>query len=486
MIVVPHGWNFMSGGISHSTPFAYTQDVPMLWYGPGFIQAQGAVGRAVTLADVAPTIAKLIGFDWDAPDGVPMTEALVPNPPSPPKLVVVLVYDAGGRYVHDLWPGAWPNLKGLIPKGTWYEDATAGASPSNTAPAHATIGTGAFPFRHGVLDNYNRYPDGSVRDPYAQGPNYGLLCRALAEDYAAEVGPDAIVGLSATVPWHLGTIGRGADGGGPATMAVLKESSGHHGPEAPRWGLPPSMAPFYRCPGYVNDLPPISDYWDVAETLGGGHVGSGMWRSHDIGRMQGGFDTPARIPYQQTLVEALIRNEGFGRHDAPDLLFVNCKLIDEVGHKFTASAVEMKDAVLVQDRALKRLVKFLDGPDGPGHGEWVLLVTADHGHTADPAVTGGFPIHEPAVHQLTQERFDHRVNDEAVVDLVRPIWLNLDAAEMKANGVTFDKIARYLAGLTKAQTAKPDLVLPPGQAGQRVFDAVFAGSVLSRLPCLPD
>src|SRR5215831_17877051 len=29
IMVVPHGANFMAGGISHSTPFPYTQDVPV-------------------------------------------------------------------------------------------------------------------------------------------------------------------------------------------------------------------------------------------------------------------------------------------------------------------------------------------------------------------------------------------------------------------------------------------------------------------------
>ena len=88
--------------------------------------------------------------------------------------------------------------------------------------------------------------------------------------------------------------------------------------------------------------------------------------------------------------------------------------------------------------------------------------------------------------QLTQQRFDHLANANAVVDLVRPIWLNLDTSELEANGFTLDRVARYLAGLTKAQTAKPGFTVPAGQAGQRVFDAVFAGPVLSRLPCLPD
>ena len=49
-----------------------------------------------------------------------------------------------------------------------------------------------------------------------------------------------------------------------------------------------------------------------------------------------------------------------------------------------------------------------------------------------------------------------------------------------------DAARRRRAGLTKAQTAKPGFTVPAGQAGQGVFEAVFAGSVLWPFPCLPD
>jgi hypothetical protein len=480
LMIVPHGFDFVSGGISHSTPFAYTQDVPMLWYGPGFVGARGSVDRPVTLADVAPTIANLIGFDWTAPDGHAMTEALVPGLQQRPKLVIVLVLDGAGRFVLDLFPKAWPNIRSLIPEGTWFDAATVGSSPSNTAPAHASIGTGAFPFRHGVLDNYIRFPSLAYQDPYAAGPNFALLNRTLAEEYAAAAGPDATVGLCATVSWHLGMLGRGSDGGtGPATMAILKEGTNRRGPTSPRWGLPAGVEPFYRCPDYVNDpdvVPPIDTFWHVAETLAGGQAGSDLWRGHDIGQLQGGFHTPARIPFQQALVEAVIDREGFGTHQEPDLLFLNYKLIDEIGHMFTASSPEMRDSVMVQDRYLARFVSFLEDRLP---GQYVLLLTADHGHTAAPSSDGGFAISEPSVLRLIAERF----GTDSFVDVLRPIWLDLDTAEMKANGITLDQLARFLAGLTKAQTARPNVVVPRSQAGERVFDAVFAGSLLSHLPC---
>ena len=67
------------GGLPHSGPWDYVAEVPLLLYGPGYIRAQGAVDRTVTLADIAPTQGELVGFEFDAPDGAPLTEALVPE-----------------------------------------------------------------------------------------------------------------------------------------------------------------------------------------------------------------------------------------------------------------------------------------------------------------------------------------------------------------------------------------------------------------------
>ncbi|MBI4259510.1 MAG: twin-arginine translocation signal domain-containing protein, partial [Actinobacteria bacterium] len=43
MILVPRGFAYMDGGISHSVPWRYMQHVPMFWYGPGIVRAQGAL-----------------------------------------------------------------------------------------------------------------------------------------------------------------------------------------------------------------------------------------------------------------------------------------------------------------------------------------------------------------------------------------------------------------------------------------------------------
>jgi hypothetical protein len=395
ILLVPHGWNYLSaaarnptteqnGHISHSTPWRYTADVPMFWYGPGFIRATGAVDRAVTSVDVAPTISKLIGFPFSAPDGSPMDEALRANAPKP-KLVVVLVWDGAGRYVLDLHPRSWPHLKGLISKGTWYTRATTGSSPTNTPPVHANIGTGAFPRTHGVVDTGIRFPDGKLGDSWSRGPGV-LKVPTLADEYAKAKGTAARTACVATLSWHLGMVGQGANlpGGVPHTVALKIPGATTSSP--PTWGLPPALGAYYRFPAYVNDLPPLKDYWGTADVADGHR--DGTWRGHDIGALEGGFDTPARIPWQARAIREVILREDLGNHDEADLLFLNYKIIDEVGHMFYADSVEMADTIEVQDRFLGSFVSWLDRRLP---GQWVLLLTADHGHLRRRRGPAGWP-----------------------------------------------------------------------------------------------
>ena len=80
---VPQEPNFVGTNFPHSGPWDYLQDVPLFWYGPGIIPALGRVERPVTLADVAPTQAKLLDFAFDAPDGRALPE--IPKPDTPPR-----------------------------------------------------------------------------------------------------------------------------------------------------------------------------------------------------------------------------------------------------------------------------------------------------------------------------------------------------------------------------------------------------------------
>jgi hypothetical protein len=480
--ILPIEPNFVGSGLPHVGPWDYAQDVPMFWYGPGHVAPVGVVDRPVTLAGIAPTQGELLGFPFSTPDGSPMREALADGQ-SPPKLLVTIVWDAGGRNVLDRWPDDWPYLRSLISEGAWYEHATVGTSPTSTAQTHATIGTGVFPDHHGIVAHRLRI-GGELTTPWAKGPAY-LMKPTLADLYDLAMGNEPIVGELGTVSIHLGMLGHGSMwGGGDQDIAAVREVVGAEtlGEEGFEWNLTPALQPYYRLPDYLNEVPGFDE--DVrAVDAADGRI-DGRWRENDIAQLLSGFDTPARIPYQTRVLEELITREGFGRDDVPDLLFVNYKMIDYISHVWTVNSPEMQDAVRAQDESLHELVDFLN--ETVGERQWAFVLTADHGSIPDPKVTGAFQISATPIANGINTTFDTDGDDTHIVQLVQPTQIFVNTAELEQNGHTLDELARWVMGLTKADAAQPGVVVPADQADDPVFQAAFPSTMMDELPCLPE
>jgi hypothetical protein len=479
--ILPIEPNFVGSGLPHVGPWSYAQDIPMFWYGPGHIAPVGGVDRPVTLAGIAPTQAALLDFSFRTPHGMPMREAIAGNP-SPPRLILTIVWDAAGRNVLDRWPADWPYLRSLIPGGAWYERATVGSSPTSTAQTHATIGTGSFPSSHGIVAHRMRI-GGELTTPWKLGPTF-LLDPTLGDLYDVAMGNEPVVGELGTVSIHLGMLGHGSMwGGGDKDIAVIREKVGAEtlGAEGFEWNLTPALQPYYRFPDHINDVPGFED--DVrAVDAADGRI-DGRWRDNEIAPLLQGFDTPARIPYQTRVLMELIEREGFGADEVPDLLFVNFKMIDYISHVWTVNSPEMQDAVRAQDEQLQVLVDFLN--QTVGEGEWVFVLTADHGSIPDPKVSGAFQISTSALVNGINSTFG-TAGGEKVVELVQPTQIFIDEAELERGGHTLDDVAEWIMGLTKADTHLPDVVVPADEADDPVFQAAFPSSLMRELPCLPE
>jgi hypothetical protein len=481
--IIPRYPNFVNGGLTHATPFAYTQDVPLFLYGPAYVRP-GVYDRAATLADVAPTTGAILKFPFDAPDGRAQTQALLPAADRPlPRLVVTLVWDSGGMDVLNRWKHDWPYLRSLLPHGAWFTHVTVGSSPSNTPTGHSILGTGAFPKDSGFVDEYIRVND-RMQKPNENGPQF-LVEPTLADLYDLDNGNRPLVGGIATLAAHIMMMGHGAGWyGGDRDLAVTreKEFAATAGAEATSWNLTPDMTPFYTLPEYVNRLPPVTAYTRALDQADGAI--DGKWRRNSIGQLADGFDTPARTPYQTKLIETVIEHEGFGADETPDLLYLNYKAIDTIGHLFSADSPEMSDAVAVQDDALRTFVGFLNRV--VGRGAWVMVLTADHGTQRDPAVSGAFLIDINKLTSLLQERFDDDGDGVALFEKIRPTEIWVDHAELRDNGVSLDRISAFILSLTQEQTYKNQNVPAPGHELDTVFDAALPSSMLSALPCLPE
>jgi predicted AlkP superfamily pyrophosphatase or phosphodiesterase len=469
--VTPKAPNFIGNGFPHSGPWEYLQRVPMLWYGPGFVPPVGSVSQPATMADVAPTIARFLDFDFTAPDGRPMTEALLPpdERTGPPKLIVVVVWDGGGRNVLAEYPDAWPVLGRLIPRGAWFERFTVGSSPSVTPAIHATLGTGAYPSHHGVVDLYVRLGTKLAR-PEANWPEV-ITIPTLTDLYDRANGNDPKIAVVATHTWHLTMIGSGGSfPGGDKDLAILKADR--------RWGLYSKFRSLYESRTYPNRVPGLDAAIRRMDVADGRR--DGVWLDADfVERPDLLPRTPAYIDWQTRVLAEVIRREGLGANDTPDVLFTNYKQIDLVGHLWSMNSPNMRSVLRASDEALGDLVRILNRD--VGRGEWVLALTADHGVTPRPSTSGAVFMPPPTITDDIRAVFDD-ADGRDVVEALRPTEMWVDEAELRENGFTLNDVARFMSGYTRGQL--DPVGLTPDQANERMFSLAIPGPQLERAPCL--
>jgi Type I phosphodiesterase / nucleotide pyrophosphatase len=454
------------GNHSHSGPWPYLQRVPLFFYGPGHVPRAGEISRPVEVADVPPTLGAYLGFPFDAPDGGVLDEAVDPSA-DPARLVVVVVWDGGGRGVLDLYPNAWPNVRRAIPDGAWFRRAIVGTSPSVSPAVHATLGTGAIPRRHGIVDLefFQRGTLRTIRDSAGllELPTIGDLYDR-AEENEPVVG---MVGNGLTV----GMLGRGtAFPGGDRDILAL-----HGGAE---WIRPPGLAPDFSVPGYLNGVPGFDQAIRRVDASDGQL--DGRWMADaDLTDFVQLEETPAFTEWETAVIREVIRRERFGADEVPDLLFVNYKQVDKVGHRWSMNSPQAAAVVRGVDRAFRDLTEILNRE--VGRREWVLAITADHGSTPDASVTGAFNIDIRELHADLQAAFDQDGDSQSAIRHTRVTQVWLDEGELREGGNTVEDVAAFLGRYRQADN---DSVGAP-EPGRRVFEAAFPSELLDQsLPCL--
>jgi predicted AlkP superfamily pyrophosphatase or phosphodiesterase len=86
--------------------------------------------------------------------------------------------------------------------------------------------------------------------------------------------------------------------------------------------------------------------------------------------------------FEGDALAAVAQREAFGADEVADLLMVNMKGPDYVGHAYGPDAPEMKEEMSELDRQTARLLAIIDEKAGP-NGR-VLAITADHGMPGEP------------------------------------------------------------------------------------------------------
>jgi hypothetical protein len=458
------------GGWPHSGPWPYLQRVPLVFYGPRLVAEAGPVEDPATLADVAPTIARFLGTALPPAEGRALPAVAPSTEDSPPKLILTIVWDGGGWNVLERWPEAWPNLASLAAAGVSYEQAIVGSSPSVTPAVHTTLGTGAYPRIHGVPLITMRGADGGLEDSFLEGrSSASIRLPALAEIWDASTKGDALVAMVGYEPWHLGMIGKGAERpGGDRDDAVWVDGSGRWVTNDDHYSLPPNFRSRAGIDLLLRDLDSedgrLDGWWGEDNPL------------DDTSRLA---ETPAFARYHAGELISLMEHEGYGADGVTDLVYTNFKQIDRNGHRFNMDSEEVRRSIEGVDQALGDLVTYLGTRFDPG--EYMVIVTADHGQQPDADEVRGMSVDPTEVARDIDARFG------PVTESVLPTEVFLDHRQLRRMGIETKEVARFLADYRVFQNLGGPLAHSAGEpilrAEDRLFSLAIPGEMLEMLSC---
>jgi hypothetical protein len=451
---------------SHASVWMYLQRIPLVAYGPGRIVPADSVER-VSLADLAPTSARLMGFDGWPTDRQGRDLGVPAGGGTPPRVIVTFVIDGGGWNVLQAWPDRWPTLGQLMQDGANFRNAIVGSYPAVTASAHATIGTGTFPNDHGITGHNIR--DGVPRKAYREAGRADpsdILVPTLADLWSAETDNRAWVGELGYQVWHLGMLGAGGPDRSPdeRPVAVLWDEAGGGG-----W------------------IPQHPDRYRLPDAVPGPEVYESYLDSMPITPWPGPIQPSARqqpccwppiARYQGDLIESTLLSEPIGRTGVTDLLYINFKAPDYAGHVWGMTGGAVGEMLHAVDQELARLVAELEARSP---GDYVLFVTADHGQCPLPDSRGGVRLDPIQLESAIRREFGGLYQ---VVQSVVPHEVYLDTANLQDADADLEDVAAFLADYTYRQNVGP--YVPADAVEQELLDrrefaAVFATSYLARV-----
>ncbi len=337
-----------------------------------------------------------------------------PPPADPPRLLVVLVVDQMRADYLDRFRSQFTGgFARLLEDGANFTEAHQDHAATVTAVGHATISTGVYPSRHAIVGNdfFERTEDRDVYNsldesapilgyPDLPGRSPRRLRRDGLGDWLKRASPDSKV-YSVAIKDRSAIMM--ADHGPDGAYWYLENAgtfvtSSYYAAAYPAWvdsfntsGLVES----YFTRGWTRLLP--EDQYGASREDSFPAEGGGRWFTfpYDFSeRFDNGTGRPNRSYYnflrrtpfgdEVTLefAKAMVRNEGLGVDDTPDILFVGASASDYIGHRWGPYSQEIQDHYLRLDGYLEQFFSFLD--ETVGTQNYAVVLTGDHGVAAAP------------------------------------------------------------------------------------------------------
>jgi hypothetical protein len=407
----------------HGSPWSYDTHVPLLFHGAPFVK-QGAFKDRVTQQDIAPTVAALLGT---APPATTVGRALrqaVGSTTTRPKVIALFVLDGTRADYLDTYAEVLPTLTRLRREGAWFANAHVSSVPTLTAVGHANIGTGTEPRIHGLAVNnlFNRIT-GKAQEAYNGLDPGEMMALTLADVWNIETeGRAIVIGQGGAIRATAGLVGHGA-----CLLNGRKVFAASYATRDAAWETNST------CYAMSEALKPFNarKYWEEA---------GGKWMGHDIADATKFRHSAVFQRFEGDALAAILEREAIGADDVTDLVFVNFKGPDYVGHAYGPASPEIKEELSELDRQLTRALGIIARKSG---GSFVSVFTADHGMPGEPR--GGGRHYMDDISALIDKRFSP--SGGTVVQYYNDAannQIHLDTAKLASLGVSLKDVATYL------------------------------------------
>jgi predicted AlkP superfamily pyrophosphatase or phosphodiesterase len=329
-----------------------------------------------------------------------------------PRLAVLIMVDQMRADYVDRFQSNWTaGLRRMVTRGAWFRNAAYPYLNTYTCAGHATVSTGAFPRRHGIIQN--QWWDRETRSLPS--------CTADRDTAPVSYG-EAITGAGDSafrlqVPTFADLM-RTQRGARVVTLALKDRSAimmAGHGGDAVTWLAPTgdrwttstafAAAPVPAVKSFTDAHPIGADYGKIwsrllpasryrqpddadGELPPSGwtrtfpHVLNGRGEYLDASFYNQWQRSPFSSDYLGALAASLVETLKLGQRPTTDVLAVSFSGTDLVGHAFGPDSQEVQDIYAHLDRTIGRLLDQLDKVLGPEM--YVVALSADHGVTPIP------------------------------------------------------------------------------------------------------
>jgi Type I phosphodiesterase / nucleotide pyrophosphatase len=404
----------------HGTPWPYDVSIPLMFAGPAV--KPGDYATPAVQQDVAPTVAAALGVHMP-PTSSGEVLPVLRDGFERPRAVMVLVLDGMRRDYFDRYATAMPTLSALRRRSAWFSQARVNAGPSNTAVGHSTIATGADPRVHGITGTnlYDRVHR-TRHELFEHEAPQELMALTLADVWQHATDGRAVIvaqGSMARAATPLAGHGACQINGTRTTMASYEQNSG-------AWA---SNDECYRLPDYLKDR--------NAKTL---WPPNGEWMGHKVDSTVNVRYSGLFPPFEADAIVSMIEREPLAADEVPDLVLLNFKGADFVGHKHGPSSNELRATLAEMDRQLARILEAFQARVG---SNYFIAVTADHGMPEAPSSPDRHHL-APDIIELVHRKFD--AGAKALVTAYEPenAQMFVDEERLAALRLTLRDLAVFL------------------------------------------